>query len=274
MLKHRLITASILIPLVIWGIFGLSTPFFALFLALVIFIGAWEWTQLVGLHAKKDQITFFAGLVILLLLSLLIYQVFTANIVLLFACIWWFFAIKKIKTYRGETGIDTGKKVDYAVSGYFILVPAWLAFVELHATEDIGALLVLYVMILVWVADTGAYFSGRKWGKTKLAPEVSPGKSREGVYGAMGASTLFAFFASGWFDFNLMQYIIFILLSVVVVVFSVIGDLTESLYKRIAEKKDSGSLLPGHGGVLDRIDSLTAAAPIFALGFVLVEKFS
>jgi len=269
-----LITASILIPLVIWGIFALSTAFFGLFLAVIILIGAWEWSQLVGLDTKKNQITFLVCFLVLLALSFLAYQLNVTIFILIIACVWWLVAIKKIKAYRGETGIDPNKKVNYAIVGFLVLVPAWLAFIELHSKQDIGALLVLYVMMLAWVADTGAYFAGRKWGKTKLALEVSPGKSREGVYGGLCATTLFAFFAAGWFDLNMLQYFIFILLSIVVVTFSVVGDLTESLYKRIAQKKDSGTLLPGHGGVLDRIDSLTAAAPVFALGFVLVERFN
>jgi phosphatidate cytidylyltransferase len=146
------------------------------------------------------------------------------------------------------------------VAGLLVLVPAWLALVRLHA---IAPNLMLFLLLLVVAADVGAYFGGRTFGKHKLAPQVSPGKTWEGVYGGLIAGALLAVIGVFWFRMSIAP---FIALCVVVVIASVIGDLTESLFKRHAGLKDSGSLLPGHGGVLDRIDSVTAAAPLFLIG--------
>ena len=131
----------------------------------------------------------------------------------------------------------------------------------------------LFLFVLIWGADTAAYFSGKKWGKNKLAPLVSPGKSIQGAVGAMIFSILLTFLAlwigrdsfQGWFWATV--------LSIITVLFSIVGDLFESMLKRRVDLKDSGQLLPGHGGLLDRIDSLTAAAPIFALGALLLGMY-
>ena len=124
----------------------------------------------------------------------------------------------------------------------------------------------LFLLLLIWTADSGAYFAGRKYGKNKLAPLISPGKTKEGAYAAFAASGIVAFFGGLWLDLSFIQFVFFILLSAIVVIYSIGGDLLESVYKRRAGVKDSGALLPGHGGVLDRIDSLMSAAPIFTLG--------
>jgi len=124
---------------------------------------------------------------------------------------------------------------------------------------------VLFALILVWVADIGAFFAGRRFGRTRLAPHVSPGKTWEGVIGGAVASALVAVLGSAWFNIPIVR---FLPLCLAVVAFSIVGDLTESLLKRFAGLKDSGSLFPGHGGVMDRIDSVTGAAPILFFGLV------
>jgi len=151
------------------------------------------------------------------------------------------------------------------VAGPFVLLPAWLALVRLHAqgpTLD-GPQLLTFLLLLVVAADVGAYFAGRAFGKHKLAPRVSPGKTWEGVAGGLAGASLLALAGALWFELPLPR---FVLLCVLVVMISVVGDLAESLFKRHAGVKDSGSILPGHGGILDRIDSLTAAGPCFVLG--------
>jgi phosphatidate cytidylyltransferase len=150
-----------------------------------------------------------------------------------------------------------------------VLIPTWLAVVALHESGEQGPLLVMYLLSLIWVADSGAYFSGRAWGKRKLAPSVSPGKSWEGVGGGALLSLAYAVGAAQVLGLPGNQWPLFVVLSLVTVLFSVLGDLTESMFKRHAGIKDSGTLLPGHGGVLDRIDSVTAAAPVFVVGFWL-----
>jgi phosphatidate cytidylyltransferase len=124
-------------------------------------------------------------------------------------------------------------------------------------------------LILIWVADSGAYFVGRQWGKNKLAPRVSPGKTIEGLLGALAGGLIWGYAGMVWFEPK--SGWLFVALCFVTVLFSVLGDLVESLFKRNAGVKDSGQLLPGHGGVLDRLDSLTSAAPVFVLGLMLLE---
>jgi phosphatidate cytidylyltransferase len=152
-----------------------------------------------------------------------------------------------------------------------VLVPAWVGLNYLRSGEfkfaltDNNLLLILYVFALVWVADIGAYFSGRKFGKAKLAPRVSPGKSWAGVWGGLAAVAVFSLVVSQAFGAGAGQSFALIIVSVVTAAVSVLGDLFESMLKRFRGIKDSSGLLPGHGGIMDRIDSLTAAIPIFTL---------
>ncbi|HED18386.1 MAG TPA: phosphatidate cytidylyltransferase, partial [Gammaproteobacteria bacterium] len=164
----------------------------------------------------------------------------------------------------GETGKHLLAKI---LLGCGLMVSTWLALVVLHSRPDQGAYWVLYLLVLVWVADSGAFFTGRQLGRTKLAPKVSPGKTWEGVFGGLVACALFAFaYARFFLGLQGAAMAGFVLVSLVTVLFSVVGDLLESLLKRQRGVKDSGALIPGHGGVLDRLDSLFAAAPIFLLG--------
>ena len=136
-----------------------------------------------------------------------------------------------------------------------------------------GLFLLLYAFVLVWAADSGAYFAGRAFGKHKLAPKVSPGKTWEGVVGGLCTAAILAFIFMYFFEATLLgQRSVsgFVLLSVATVAISVLGDLTESMFKRESGIKDSSQLIPGHGGVLDRIDSLTAAVPFFAYFYFFV----
>jgi len=181
---------------------------------------------------------------------------------------WWLLAVAWVLTYP-RTMQRYSSPVMLALIGLVILVPTWVAVIGLHASGEKGPMLVMYLLSLIWVADSGAYFGGRKWGKRKLAPSVSPGKSWEGVGSGAALSVAYAFGAAQVLDLPGNQWSVFVVLSLVTVFFSVLGDLTESMFKRHAGMKDSGTLLPGHGGVLDRIDSVTAAAPVFVVGLWL-----
>jgi len=275
MLKQRLITAAILVPLVVWGILRLPTPYLALVLALFIVQGAWEWTGFMQLKVIWQRI-FYVAVVILGLACIWFFQQdsflagattgwLTLPILSLF---WWLLAMVWVLSYPRTVRRWSSPAV-LALIGLLVLLPTWLAVVGLHASSEQGPLLVMYLLSLIWVADSGAYFGGRAWGKRKLAPAVSPGKTREGVGSAVALSAVYAIAAALVLDLPGNLWPVFVVLSLVTVIFSVLGDLTESMFKRHAGIKDSGTLLPGHGGVLDRIDSVTAAAPVFVVGLWL-----
>lgn len=157
-----------------------------------------------------------------------------------------------------------------AMMGFFVLFPTWRGLIDLQVLRH-GPLIVLYVMCLVWVADTGAYFAGRRWGTgtRKLAPTVSPGKSIAGLIGGLVLTLVLALWVSYDVHLSPIQIVYLIFLTLLTALASVLGDLLESMVKRYRGVKDSGAILPGHGGILDRIDSLTAALPVFAFGWYL-----
>lgn len=273
MLKQRLLTAAILIPLVVWGLLSLSTAVISAILALFVLVGGWEWARLLGLTSSSARLAYVTLVAIVLWGA----QQFATNVdsamtmVLLLAVLWWLVGTVMVFRYRGAIGLSSGDRMAGAVIGLLVLVPTWLALVHLHGNSQQGPARVLFLMVLIWGADSGAYFVGRKWGRRKLAPHVSPGKSVEGVLGGMVTSTAIAMVGMVILDMPLTSALWFIPLCFVVVAFSVIGDLFESLFKRRVGVKDSGQILPGHGGVLDRIDSLTTAAPFFTLGLILFD---
>jgi phosphatidate cytidylyltransferase len=156
-------------------------------------------------------------------------------------------------------------------AGLMLLVPSWYAFVSLHSHPDYGPYWALFIMALAWVADSGAYFSGKKWGKNKLAPGISPGKTREGVYGGILFVMLYALLFGWLLDLKGIMLLQLCIICLFVVIFSVVGDLFVSVMKRHAHMKDSGNIFPGHGGVMDRIDSLTAAVPLFVIGLTWMQ---
>lgn len=271
MLKQRLITASILIPLVIWAIFGLSTfPFFAVIVGIIIALGVQEWIRLIDLD-QQYQKSYFVLIVIFIIASYALLQSsWLFAFILLVSVIWWTIQILNLPSYDGEKGFSENIELTNLWTGAFLLVPTWASLMFLHQQPEIGPGLVLLLLLIIWVADSGAYFAGRKFGKNKLMPLVSPGKTKEGAYGAFAASLVVTIGGGIWLELSFFQFSFFILLSLIVVVYSIGGDLLESVYKRRADVKDSGALLPGHGGVLDRIDSLMSASPVFTLGIWLL----
>lgn len=256
MLKQRIITALLLAPLALLVI--LWTPHtvtMAVFAALVV-AGAWEWAAFPGWTSPSARIAYAA------LMALGIGALWAStpgspqlDVVLDVAMVWWLVALAWIAFLPMRMN-----RAVAAVAGFLVLLPAWLALVRLHGRDPH---LVLFLVLVVVAADVGAYFAGRAFGKHKLAPRVSPAKTWEGVFGGLAASAVMAGVGVYWFDVTPAP---FLALCLLVVVASIVGDLTESLFKRHAGLKDSGSLLPGHGGVLDRVDSVTAAAPVFVFG--------
>ncbi len=264
MLKQRIITAMWLLPLALIGFFGLQGHAFTAFIGLVMALGGWEWARLAGTPAQSARISY--AILVLVVFGLL-HAFVPALPVLLLALLWWLLAALMVFAYPRSAAWWGGLPGKLLI-GLLILLPAGIALVWLKQREQAN-MLILTVMLMVWSADIGAYFSGRAFGKRKLAPAVSPGKSWAGLYGGLLASVLVALVCALVLGLTAGQLLLFVPAAAVIVLFSVIGDLTESMFKRSAGIKDSSNLLPGHGGVLDRIDSLTAALPLFALLFAL-----
>ncbi len=266
-LRQRIITALVLAPLVIVAVLFLPTALFALMLAAVVGLAAGEWARLAGLPSRQTQQAYVALVVFSLLLVWFLLQQQQGLVLLLVAALaWWLVAATWVIRYPASTVAWTTAVWRRGAIGFLVLIPAWAALVALHGHGEQGPRLILLLMLLIWGADSGAYFAGRKWGKDKLAPQVSPGKSWQGLWGGLATAVLVAVLFTSLLSIHVEHQLYFIAICIVTIIFSVLGDLVESMFKRDAGVKDSGNLLPGHGGVLDRIDSLTAAAPVFALG--------
>ncbi|MDD1014542.1 phosphatidate cytidylyltransferase [Pseudomonas rubra] len=261
MLKQRIITALILLPIALGGFFLLSGVDFALFIGVVVTLGAWEWARLAGLVAQTLRVAYAAVVAGLLMLLYLMQEL--APWVLGASVLWWGLATWLVLTYPRSSELWASAACRLLI-GLLILLPAWQGLVLLKQWP-LGNWLIMAVMVLVWGADIGAYFSGRAFGKRKLAPQVSPGKSWEGVYGGLALSLVITAAVGLYRDWSVGELMLGLFGAAVVVLVSVVGDLTESMFKRRSGIKDSSNLLPGHGGVLDRIDSLTAAIPVFAV---------
>lgn len=270
MLKERVITALVLLPLVFWCVFGGVALAFPLFAAALVLVGAWEWTAMMRWQPLAARLAYVAVTAALLLDVQGRGLEQGLGFVLAGASLFWLLpALHWVRRYPAEA--STWDRAALLVPvGLFLLVPTWAGLVQLHAQSPWW---LIYLFLLVWGADTGAYFAGRRFGKVKLAPAVSPAKTREGLYGGLLTTTLVMVAVACWLQMPLAQALRFALVSGVTVLASVLGDLFESMVKRRAGIKDSGSIFPGHGGALDRIDSLTAAAPVFLTGWWLAGGF-
>jgi phosphatidate cytidylyltransferase len=262
MLKLRIVTACILGCMLLAGLFLLSPDWTAFGFGIVLTAGAWEWAGFGGLTTRPARAVYAAGIAVLLALS----WRWTANpshlfALLVLACLWWVAAFLWLVVAPAKHQPRLA-----LLCGIPVLVPAFVALGRLDRVSGEpmrGPAIVLWLVLLVIAADIGAFFVGRSLGKHKLAPQVSPGKTWEGALGGLATVALVAWGGAEYFGLPAWQCIAF---GCGVGIFSVIGDLTESMFKRSAGLKDSGVLLPGHGGILDRIDSVTAAAPLYALG--------
>lgn len=265
MLKQRLLTALLLGSLFLGALFYLPSLAWALFLLVFIAIGAMEWGGLAGYSRTGRSI--FVGLIVASALLLLAAPQpeplrMISLTLLATSCLFWLL-LAPFWLWRHW---PVGAPWRSSLTGAVLLLPPWLALVQLHKTST-GA--VLAAMAAVWLADSAAYFFGKRYGRNKLAPAISPGKTWEGVAGAVATVALATTALCYWLGWNLWL----VAGSVVIVMMSVVGDLFESLVKRQAGKKDSGNLLPGHGGVLDRIDGLTSTLPLVALATYFPQYF-
>lgn len=279
MLKTRILTALVLIPLLLAALFWLPSPMIAVLFGAIILIGAWEWGTLTGFRGGQ-RIAYVASVMVLGVLAVTPIVVLALGqlpvLVLLVnfgvVLVFWLAALVTLIRGRADSFLFHSAP-GRALSGFFVLVPAWQAAVLLHAQDLDQPALLLFLFLLVWGADTFAYFAGHKFGRHKLAPAVSPGKTIEGVAGGMVAVLLLAVLAGVYvWHHDGVKLLWWILLCLAVGLISVLGDLVESKVKRVAGVKDSGTIVPGHGGVLDRIDALTSAAPAFAFGTLLLDR--
>ena len=269
MLKQRVMTGVLLALGVLLGVLVLPSSLFAVVsMVVIISIGGWEWANLTGYKADNSR-----NILVILLLTVAVASYIWKGVHWSFITIgvlWWAYALILLFNYTKEkTGFE-GRSWLLPASSFLILIPAWLSLLELHARLP---LLVLYLIFLVAIADSSAYFAGKAMGVTKLAPDLSPGKTIEGFKGGLLGASLWSILAVWYFGLSFGNSILFILLSLLVAAMSVAGDLYESLLKRQANEKDSGTLLPGHGGILDRIDGLLAALPVFTLGLLIIGGF-
>ncbi|EXJ15019.1 Phosphatidate cytidylyltransferase [Imhoffiella purpurea] len=259
-LRQRTLTAVVLGPLVIAAVLWLPTPAFALFFGLVVMGAGWEWCGLAGLVSLPQRAAYLA--LIAACMGLLWPQADWRLWLIGLSVPWWIAQSVRMLRMREVLPVSGLQPLLLPV-GLLVLVAPWAALVDLHR---IGPALVLFLLVIIWTADSLAYFVGRRWGRAKLAPAVSPGKTLAGVYGGIAGAAfcglLFAWQQSlGWWAGLLVLLFCAFAASI-----SIVGDLYESFLKRRRGLKDSSQILPGHGGLLDRIDSLTAAAPLFALG--------
>ncbi|WP_085246873.1 phosphatidate cytidylyltransferase [Gilliamella mensalis] len=272
MLIHRILAAIVLIPLVIVVLFLVPLSLFSSIIILVCGLAAWEWAQFLCITKKTPKLIFTLSSVLLLSIlylspNLVIFEIKLYSAILFLSIIWWIIALFLVLSYPATTKYWCHSIFIKLLFAFFTIVPFFISMIELrsinyNSNSYTGAIWLLYIFVLVWATDTGAYFAGRSFGKRKLAAKVSPGKTVEGFIGGVSVSIAISVTV---YLFNLfkIEFSAFFISSLLAILVSVLGDLTESMFKREAGIKDSGHLIPGHGGILDRIDSLTAAVPVF-----------
>ncbi len=283
----RIFTAALLIPLVVWAVLALSSNHFAIGLGAVALLSLYEWFKLFIRSSRRNSISFLIGLSFYLMGGIaLIFLAMTSELYhyhegsyvfhLLTAC-WlgiflWMWLGNPLKSYPTQIIVNHSldsvglSQLSWLFMGYLVIIGFWLSLVTVRATPGLGPYYILSLFVFVWLADSGAYFIGKKFGQTKIFPKGSPNKTFAGFFGGYFSAVLIAIMG---FYFLVQPETIgifkFVSLASVLYLFSVYGDLFESVLKRLQGVKDSGQLLPGHGGILDRLDSLYATAPVYTL---------
>jgi phosphatidate cytidylyltransferase len=257
-LLKRVFTAVVLVAVLLGILFAAPSGVATGAAALLMLLAAREWTALLGAVRPVVRHAYLFLLAGAFALSYwLIPERLDLAVVLWAALVWWLVALIWILRYPMPIS-----PLAAAVAGVFVLVPAWISLVSILQLAQWGSALLLLGLAMIWAADIGAYFAGHRWGRLKLAPQVSPGKTVEGVAGGLLGAAFTAGVGGSLLGLPLAAMLP---LGMCVAAISVVGDLTESMFKRSVGIKDSGRLFPGHGGVLDRIDSITAAMPLFVL---------
>lgn len=268
MLKTRIMTAVILISALLGILFFVPPAGFCLIVTLLALFAGWEWTNLMGVKRTSVRILYLIILLFFLFNSMFIQISYIFSV----GFAWWCLALLLIARYPNGSSWWTKRAFWRGCMGIMVIVPCWAAFNYIRNQSD-GVYALLFVIGLIAGADSAAYFVGRKWGVHKLAPQVSPGKSIEGVIGALVFAAVLASVMLGLSKASWSVWPFAILLCVLTVAFSIVGDLFESMLKRNVGIKDSGNILPGHGGLLDRMDSLSAGLPVFAFGAAVLGAY-
>lgn len=275
MLRQRVITALLMAGAFLAAVYWLPPRVLGAVFAFIVALGAWEWAPMAGLALSRSRVLYM----ILLVAGVAIAFTYTdfglalererLQPLLGLTCLWWCFALLWVKSFPGSARL-WGNRLTRCVMGFLILVPAWLAAFYLLHMERHGAVMVVLVLIVA-AADIGAYFTGKAFGRHALSPAVSPGKTWEGFWGGVACVALLATVVWSLLPdrYDHVGLLAAVVVALVTAFASVLGDLTVSMVKRVSGVKDSSSLLPGHGGLLDRLDSICAAAPTFALSLIL-----
>ena len=297
MLIQRIITASVMATVAVVAVMELPAIYFSLFIALIVLAAAWEWLELTSVDSLSKKIQFMLWL-ILPMLGVTYWTVFLELMsellewpeiknysdalewLVIAPVVFWLLMMTLIRQAASELIKMQIKPGVQTFMGWLVLISAWMFLSKLRAYYGSG--MVMYFLVLIWLADISAYFAGKKWGKDKLSPEISPGKTVQGMYGALASAALagvglriyygLAVFEQDGAQLVVLMAVDMILLSVLTVLISIYGDLFFSLIKRRKGVKDSSRLLPGHGGILDRVDSVIAAAPFFYAGIILIGR--
>ncbi|MCO6523488.1 MAG: phosphatidate cytidylyltransferase [Candidatus Schmidhempelia sp.] len=279
MLMQRLLAALVLIPIVLIALFFLPITFFVGLVIIICGLGVWEWTQFLSVNSPIIRrycviiSTMLLMVIYYLLPNHLVYLLFDYALILGFC--WWLSALVLVTTYPKSAKFWENSCFLKGLFGFCTLFPFFGGMIILRSISYennpyFGAFVLLYVLILIWATDTGAYFVGRMCGKHKLASKVSPGKTVEGLIGGVITAMLIAAVTIHFF-YNDISFGKLMIISLITILASALGDLTESMFKRTAGIKDSGTLIPGHGGILDRIDSLTSAVPLFTALLLIIQ---
>lgn len=275
MLKQRVITALILAPLIVALIFLTQASVFATLLGLAFLIGMWEWVRMSGVQNHGLRGACLLGYAVAFALLWHACKTPWWWLPVLLGLGWWLVAFMWLTQHHFGAAHTAGHTALKLLAGLFVVAPAWCAVVVMHGdmahpSTGHGHLWVCFFACIVVAADIGAYSAGRRWGHAKLAPAISPGKTRAGVYGALVCSGIVGLIGGALLHVPARLLPALVLLALITVLFSIVGDLFESLIKRHAGVKDSGALFPGHGGMFDRMDSIVAALPVFVLGKFLL----
>lgn len=271
MLKQRTLTALVLAPIAVAIILLLPTAVVGAIIAVLLLLALWEWARLAGLPSRPLRVALLAANAVLLALLWRLREQPAAWWVIGAGVAWWLLALVWLRHHAYAAGPTRENAAIKLLAGEFALLPAWLALLEIHGDPARGHAWALLALVLVWAADITAYFAGKRFGTTKLAPRISPNKTTAGAWGALGGAIVVALVGGWLLDQRGAALAALVALALVTVAASIAGDLYESLLKRQANVKDSGAMFPGHGGLLDRLDSLLAAVPVFAAGKALLD---